>query len=78
MKRLKKPTIGSIIFAVLGMTAMFFFFTTASTVFGVVMVIGFALSYFLRRRESIDSYKDRYEEKYGLNEQDEEQGKKES
>lgn len=68
MKRRKKPTVLSIILGSLGAVALFFTLASGNIVLAVVTILLVVGSFRARTTESFAEYRDRYEEKYGLNE----------
>lgn len=73
MKRRKRPTVLSLILGALGAVALFFTFASGSIVFAVATILFVVASLRSRSTESFGEYRDRYEEKYGLSDQSDDQ-----
>jgi len=71
MRRLKRATILSAVLAGLAIT-MFVFFVLSGGIIPLIGVLLFlVLSGFARKKESYEEYRDRYEQRFGMSEQDE-------
>ena len=66
----------SAVLAGLSVLLLFLAFFAGNYLFGGGAVLLFALSRFARKTESYDGYRARYDEKYGISEQDEDENSK--
>lgn len=71
VKRIRKPTILSMVLMSVGIFLMFLMFYTGNLVIGGAGLILFVLGLRSRKRESFDEYRDRYNERYGIDSDEE-------
>jgi len=71
MKRLKKPTVLSMVLMSVGIFMVLLLFYTGSILIGGAGLVLFVIGLRTRKRETFEEYKDRYNEKYGIEDENE-------
>ena len=78
MKRFRRATFGSVFFSTAAVLLFVLLLVSGNILFAVAAGVCIFLSPMLRKRESFESYRDRYEDAYGLSDKDDkDEGKKE-
>ena len=72
MRRLSRRTAPSMILGGLALTLFTFFVLSGSFLFIILAFILLFISGFTRKRESYDDYRKRYDERYGVNDEEQE------